>query len=116
MAKTAAAYQPELIELMATALADAVNLLPVTEQTAAMKVKLASRILSAAARGVRDSIQLRVAALMEIMQVEDEDDVHQCYAQLQRLRRHVEKVEASRAAAFEKKTSNQSPGLRNGKL
>jgi hypothetical protein len=92
MVKTAASYQPELIELMAAALDEATNALDVTRQTSAVKVKLASRILSAAARGVRDPIQLRVAALMEDEEVEDE--LHRSYAQLRRLRQHVENAEA----------------------
>jgi hypothetical protein len=49
MAKTGASYQPELIELMKAALDEAANTLPLARQTPAMKVKLASRILSAAA-------------------------------------------------------------------
>jgi hypothetical protein len=93
MVKTGASYQPELIELMKTALDEAANTLPVARQTSAMKVKLASRILSAAARGVRDPTQLRVAALTEIEAIEDE--LHQCYAQLRRLRQRVEKAEAA---------------------
>jgi hypothetical protein len=78
---------------MKAALDEAASALPVAEQTSAMKVKLASRILAAAARGVRDPIQLRVAALMEIEEVEDE--LHRCYAQLRRLRQRVEKAEAA---------------------
>jgi hypothetical protein len=97
MAKTGASYQPELIELMKAALDEAANTLPLARQTPAMKVKLASRILYAAARGVRDPIQLRVAALMEIEEVEDE--LHLCYAQLKRLRQQVEDAEATRAEA-----------------
>jgi hypothetical protein len=93
MVRTGASYQPELIELMKTALDEAASILPVVKQTSTMKVKLASRILSAAAQGVRDPIQLRVAALMEIKEVKDE--LHQCHAQLLRLRRRVEKAEAA---------------------
>ena len=93
MVKTGAAYQPELIELMKAALDEAASTLPVAEQTSAMKIKLASRILSAAAQGVRDPIQSRVAALMEIEEIEGE--LHQSYARLQRLRQRVEKAEAA---------------------
>jgi hypothetical protein len=46
MVKTGASYQPELIELMKTALDKAASILPVAEQTSAMKAKLASRIRS----------------------------------------------------------------------
>jgi hypothetical protein len=66
MVKTGASYQPELIELMKAVLDETASMPPVAKQTPAMKVKLASRILSAAARGVRDPIQLRIAALVEI--------------------------------------------------
>ena len=96
MVKTGASYQPELIELMKAALEEAASLLPMDRQTPAIKVKLASRILSAAAQGVRDPIQLRVAALMEIEEVEDE--LHRSYAQLRRLRQRVEKAEANDGA------------------
>jgi hypothetical protein len=91
MVKTGATYQSELIELMKTALHEAANTLPVARPTFAMKIKLVSRILSAATRGVRDPIQLRIAALMEI----EEDEHHRCYAQLRRLRQRVEKAEAA---------------------
>ena len=97
MVKTGASYQPELIELMKAALDEATNVLPLARRTPDMKVTLASRILSAAARGVRDPIQLRIAALMDIEEVEDENDVYRCYAQLQRLRQQVEEAEATRA-------------------
>jgi hypothetical protein len=90
MVKTGAVYQPELIELMKTALDEAASALPVAEQTSAMRVKLASRILCAAAQGVRDPTLLRVAALLEI-----EGELHQSYARLRRLRQRVEKAEAA---------------------
>ena len=65
MVTIAAVYQPELIELMKSVLDEAATILPKTRQTSAMKVKLASRILAAAAKGERDPIQLRIAALLE---------------------------------------------------
>ena len=95
MAETGASYQPELIELMKAALEEATSLLPMDKQTPAIQVKLASRILAAAAQGVRDPVQLRVAALMEIEHVED--DLHRSYAQLRRLRRQVAKAERATA-------------------
>jgi hypothetical protein len=97
MAKTGATYQPELVELLSAALDEAASMLPLDMRTPAMKVILASRILSAAALGVRDPIQLRIAALMEVEEIEDENNIYRGYAQLQRLRRRVEKAEASRA-------------------
>ena len=60
-----AVFQPELIELMKSVLDEAATILPKTRQTPATKVKLASRILAAAARGERDPVQLRKAALLE---------------------------------------------------
>ena len=47
MVKTGATYQPELIELMKTALDEAASILPRVKRTRDMKAKLASRILSA---------------------------------------------------------------------
>jgi hypothetical protein len=64
-----------------------------------MKVRLASRILSAAARVERDPIQLRIAALMEIEGDQDENDIDRCYVQLQRLRKRVEQAEATSTKA-----------------
>jgi hypothetical protein len=107
MVKPGASYQPELIELMKAALDEAASALPAAKQTSAMKVKLASRILCAAAQGVRDPIQLRIAALMEIEEVEDE--LHASYAQLRRLRQRVAKAETTRAAAGSGRNEYLSP-------
>jgi hypothetical protein len=63
MVKPGASYQPELIELMKTALDEATNTLPVARQTSDMKLKLASRILSAAARGV-SVVSLRITSIL----------------------------------------------------
>jgi hypothetical protein len=57
-------YQPEDIALMRTVLDDAATGLPAAQRTDAMKARLASRILASAAKGVRDPIQLRIAALL----------------------------------------------------
>jgi hypothetical protein len=62
-------FQPDEIKLMRSALDEAAIILPKTEQTAAVKVKLASRILAAAAKGERDPNKLRIAALLEEMDV-----------------------------------------------
>jgi len=59
-----ALFVPEEIELMRTTLDEVVTLLPVPNRTPAMKNRLASRILAAAARGERDPIQLRICALL----------------------------------------------------
>ena len=58
-------YQPEDIALMKTVLDEAATILPVAKRTSAMKAKLAARILASAAKGERDPIQLRIAALLE---------------------------------------------------
>jgi hypothetical protein len=60
-------FQINEVTLMRSALDEAVMILPEGKQTSAMKVKLASRILAAAAKGERDPNQLRTAALLEEM-------------------------------------------------
>ncbi len=95
MVKPGAAYQPELIEVMKTALDEAASILPAAKQTSTVKVALASQILTAAARGVRDPIQLKMAALMAVDEANDENDIYRDYAQLQRLRQQVEEAEAA---------------------
>ena len=62
-------YQPDEIKLMRSALDEAAITLPEVERTSAMKAKLASRILAAAAKGERDPNKLRIAALLEEMDV-----------------------------------------------
>ena len=56
------------IKLMGSALDEVTIILP-EMRTAAMKAKLASRILAAAAKGERDPNKLRIAALLEEMDV-----------------------------------------------
>ena len=58
-------FQPDEVKLMRSALDEAAIILPKAERTSAMKVKLASRILAAAAKGERDPNKLRIAALLE---------------------------------------------------
>jgi len=62
-------YQPDEIKLMRSALDEAAIILPEVERTPAMKTKLASRILAAAAKGERDPNKLRIAALMGEMDI-----------------------------------------------
>jgi hypothetical protein len=62
-------YQPDEIKLMRSVLDEAAIILPEAERTSAMKAKLASRILAAAAKGERDPNKLRIAALLEEMDV-----------------------------------------------
>jgi hypothetical protein len=105
MGKIGAVFEPELIELMKSALDGAATILPKAKQTSAMKVRLASRILAAAAKGERDPIQLRIAALLEVVDDQEDQniltlasiDLEQGYLQLQRLRKQVEKAEAANA-------------------
>lgn len=58
-------YRPDEVKLMRIVLDEAEFILTKAERTAAMKVKLASRILAAAAKGERDPNKLRIAALVE---------------------------------------------------
>jgi hypothetical protein len=58
-------FQPDEIALMRSALDEAATILPKAKRTSAMKARLASRILAAAAKGERDPIQLRIAALLQ---------------------------------------------------
>jgi hypothetical protein len=57
-------FRPEEINTMRTALDEAQTFLPAARRTPTMKATLASRILAAAAKGERDPIQLRIAALL----------------------------------------------------
>ena len=57
-------FVPEEIELLQTTLEEVVTLLPASNRTPAMKNRLASRIMAAAARGERDPVQLRISALL----------------------------------------------------
>ena len=61
-----AVFQPEVINLMKKVLDEAAAMLPEADRTSAMKANLATRILERAARGERDPIVLRTAALFDI--------------------------------------------------
>jgi hypothetical protein len=69
MAALGTGYQPDEIKVMRSALDEAAIILPEAERTSVMKAKLASRILAAAAKGERDPNRLRIAALLEEMDV-----------------------------------------------
>jgi hypothetical protein len=58
-------FQPGEIKLMKSVLDEAAIILPKAERTSAVKVKLAARILAAAAKGELDPNKLRIAALLE---------------------------------------------------
>jgi len=59
-----AVFQPELIELMKSVLDDATIMLPEAKRTSAMKAQIASHILASAAKGERDPMTLKTAALL----------------------------------------------------
>jgi hypothetical protein len=59
-----AIFVPEDIQLLQTTLDEVLTILPVANRTAAMRNRLASRILAAAAKGERDPVQLRISALL----------------------------------------------------
>ena len=63
------AFQPDEIKLMRSVLDEASIILPKAERTSVMKAKLASRILAAAVKGERDPNKLRIAALLEEVDV-----------------------------------------------
>jgi hypothetical protein len=68
MGPTGAVFQPELIKLMRAVLDDATAILPEAKRTSTMKAEIASNILACAAKGERDPIALRMAALSAIVE------------------------------------------------
>ena len=65
MVPPGAVFQPDEIKLIRSTFDEAATMLPQAKRTSAMKVKLASRILAAAAKGERDPNKLRIAALLD---------------------------------------------------
>jgi hypothetical protein len=63
-----AVFQPELIELMKAVLDDVTAMLPEAKRTSTMKAEIASRILACAAKGERDPIALKNAALLAVVE------------------------------------------------
>jgi hypothetical protein len=63
-----AVFQPELIELMKSVLDDATAMLPEAKRTSAMKAEIASYILECAAKGERNPIALKTAALSAVVE------------------------------------------------
>ena len=66
-----AVYPPkliELMELMKAVLDDATATLPEAKRTSAMKAQIASEILACAAKGQRDPVALKVAALLAVVE------------------------------------------------
>jgi hypothetical protein len=68
MGTIGAVYQPEVIELMNAVLDDAIATLPEAKRTSAMKAEIASHILASAAKGERDPISLKMAALLAVVE------------------------------------------------
>jgi hypothetical protein len=68
MGAIGAVFQPELIELMKAVLDDAAAMLPETKRTSTMKVKIASQILACAAKGERNPMALKTAALLAVVE------------------------------------------------
>jgi hypothetical protein len=62
-----AVFQPERIELMKVVLDDATAMLPEAKRTSTMKAEIASHILASAAKGERDPMALKIAALSAIV-------------------------------------------------
>jgi hypothetical protein len=63
-----AVFQPELIELMKAVLEDATAMLPEAKRTSTIKAEIASHILAFAAKGERDPMALRRAALLALVE------------------------------------------------
>ena len=68
MGAIGAVFQPELIELMRAVLDDAAAMLPEAKRTSTMKAEIASQILACAAKGERDPIALKTAALLAVVE------------------------------------------------
>jgi hypothetical protein len=68
MNATGASFQPELIELMRAVLDDATAMLPEAKRTSAIKAEIASHILTSAAKGERDPVALKMAALSAVVE------------------------------------------------
>jgi hypothetical protein len=67
MNPTGAVFQPELIELMRSVLDEAAALLPEAKRTSTIKAEIASHILACAAKGERDPVALKMAALIAVV-------------------------------------------------
>jgi hypothetical protein len=67
MSPIGALFQPELIELMRSVLDDAAALLPEAKRTSTIKAEIASHILACAAKGERDPVALKMAALIAVV-------------------------------------------------
>ena len=68
MNATGASFQPEVIELMKAVLDDATAMLPEAKRTSAVKAEIASHILASAAKGERDPVALKMAAVLAVVE------------------------------------------------
>jgi hypothetical protein len=59
-----AVFPPDLIELMKLVLNDVTAMLPEAKRTSTIKVEMASYILACAAKGERNPVALKAAALL----------------------------------------------------
>jgi hypothetical protein len=71
MTAIGATYPPELIELMKAVLDEVAATISEAKRTSAMKAEMASHILACAARGERDPVALRNAALSAVVESHD---------------------------------------------
>jgi hypothetical protein len=60
-------FQPDLIELMKSVLDEVAIGLPEAKRTSAIKAEIASHILACAAKGERDPMTLKMAALSAVV-------------------------------------------------
>ena len=63
-----AVYTPDLIEIMKGVLDDTTAALPEAKRTSSMKAEIASHLLECAARGQRDPVALKTAALFSVVE------------------------------------------------
>jgi hypothetical protein len=68
MSATGAVFPPDLIKLMKAVLEDATATLPEAKRTSTMKAEIASQILACAAKGQRNPVALRTAALLAVVE------------------------------------------------
>ena len=61
-----AVFQPELVELMRSVLEETTAMLPQAKRTSTVKADIASNILACAAKGERNPVALRSAALSAV--------------------------------------------------
>jgi hypothetical protein len=68
MNNSGSVFPPELIELMKSVLDDAAAMLPEAKRTSAMKAEIASHILACTAKGERNPVNLKAAALLAVVE------------------------------------------------